>query len=47
VKIDDICQSVFALQQPVASDLFIISAMQMSRNRANDLSMSIIKYPKA
>jgi phosphate transport system protein len=26
VKIDDICQSVFALQQPVASDLrFIIS----------------------
>jgi phosphate transport system protein len=41
---------VFALQQPVASDLrFIISAMQMSKEieRIGDLSMSIIKYPKA
>jgi phosphate transport system protein len=50
VKIDDICQGVFALQQPVASDLrFIISAMQMSKEieRIGDLSMSIIKYPKA
>lgn len=49
VKIDDICQSVFALQQPVASDLrFIISAMQISREieRIGDLSMSIIKLTK-
>ncbi len=49
VKIDDICQSVFALQQPVASDLrFIISAMQMSKEieRIGDLSMSIIKLAK-
>ena len=31
VKIDEICQSIFALQQPVASDLrFIMSAMQIS-----------------
>ena len=31
VKIDEICQNVFALQQPVASDLrFIMSAMQIS-----------------
>jgi phosphate transport system protein len=50
VKIDDICQSVFALQQPVASDLrFIISAMQMSKEieRIGDLSMSIIKVSKS
>lgn len=50
VKIDDICQSVFALQQPVASDLrFIISAMQMSKEieRIGDLSMSIIKLSKS
>jgi phosphate transport system protein len=50
VKIDDICQSVFALQQPVASDLrFIISAMQISREieRVGDLSMSIIKLTKS
>lgn len=50
VKIDDICQSVFALQQPVASDLrFIISAMQISREieRIGDLSMSIIKLTKS
>lgn len=49
VKIDDICQSVFALQQPVASDLrFIMSAMQMSNQieRIGDLSMSIIKLSK-
>ena len=31
VKIDEICQSIFALQQPVASDLrFIMAAMQIS-----------------
>ena len=50
VKIDDICQSVFALQQPVASDLrFIMSAMQMSNQieRIGDLSMSIIKLSKS
>jgi phosphate transport system protein len=50
VKIDDICQSVFALQQPVASDLrFIIAAMQMSKEieRIGDLSMSIIKLSKS
>lgn len=49
-KIDDICQSVFALQQPVASDLrFIISAMQMSKEieRIGDLSMSIMKLSKS
>ena len=40
VKIDDICQSVFALQQPVASDLrFIISAMQMSREIESELAI--------
>src|SRR6476620_3610782 len=44
VKIDDICQTVFALQQPVASDLrFIMSAMQISNEieRIGDLAMSI------
>ena len=31
VKIDEICQSIFALQQPVASDLrFIMASMQIS-----------------
>ncbi|GIZ09955.1 phosphate signaling complex protein PhoU [Flavobacterium sp. UMI-01] len=50
VKIDDICQTVFALQQPVASDLrFIMSAMQISNEieRIGDLSMSIIKLSKS
>lgn len=50
VKIDDICQSVFALQQPVASDLrFIMSAMQISNEieRIGDLAMSIIKLSKS
>lgn len=49
VKIDDICQSVFALQQPVASDLrFIMSAMQISNEveRIGDLAISIIKKSK-
>ena len=48
-KIEDICQSVFALQQPVASDLrFIMSAMQMSNEieRIGDLAVSIIKKSK-
>ncbi|WP_366185260.1 phosphate signaling complex protein PhoU [Flavobacterium ovatum] len=50
LKIDDICQTVFALQQPVASDLrFIMSAMQISNEieRIGDLSMSIIKLSKS
>ncbi|WP_418264120.1 phosphate signaling complex protein PhoU [Flavobacterium faecale] len=50
VKIDDICQTVFALQQPVASDLrFIMSAMQISNEieRIGDLSMSIMKLSKS
>ncbi|TRX35926.1 phosphate signaling complex protein PhoU [Flavobacterium restrictum] len=50
IKIDEICQSIFALQQPVASDLrFIMSAMQISNEmeRIGDLSMSIIKKTKS
>jgi phosphate transport system protein len=49
VKIEDICQGVFALQQPVVSDLrFIMSAMQMSTEieRIGDLAMSVIKLSK-
>ena len=49
VKIDEICQSIFALQQPVASDLrFIMSAMQISNEieRIGDLAISIIKNLK-
>ena len=49
VKIDEICQNIFALQQPVASDLrFIMSAMQISNEaeRIGDLSLSIIKKIK-
>ncbi|MDI5948742.1 phosphate signaling complex protein PhoU [Flavobacterium sp. LB2P84] len=49
VKIDEICQSVFALHQPVASDLrFIMSAMQISNEieRIGDLAISIIKKSK-
>jgi phosphate transport system protein len=50
VKIDEICQSIFALQQPVASDLrFIMSAMQISNEieRVGDLSVSVIKKTKS
>ncbi|WP_396171467.1 phosphate signaling complex protein PhoU [Flavobacterium sp.] len=50
VKIDEICQSIFALQQPVASDLrFIMSSLQISNEieRIGDLSMSIIKRSKS
>ncbi|OCB77398.1 phosphate signaling complex protein PhoU [Flavobacterium crassostreae] len=50
LKIDSICQNVFALQQPVASDLrFIMSAMQISNEieRIGDLSLSIIKLTKS
>ena len=49
VKIDEICQSIFALQQPVASDLrFIMSAMQIGNEieRIGDLAISIIKKSK-
>ncbi len=50
VKIDEICQNVFALQQPVASDLrFIMSAMQISNEveRIGDLALDIIKTNKS
>lgn len=49
VKIDEICQSIFALKQPVASDLrFIMSAMQISNEieRIGDLSISIVRKSK-
>ncbi|MBF2707021.1 phosphate signaling complex protein PhoU [Flavobacterium soyangense] len=49
VKIDEICQSIFALQQPVASDLrFIMAAMQISNEieRIGDLAVSVIKRAK-
>ncbi|WP_348797491.1 phosphate signaling complex protein PhoU [Flavobacterium adhaerens] len=49
VKIDEVCQSIFALKQPVASDLrFIMSAMQISNEieRIGDLSISIAKKSK-
>ncbi|MES2573890.1 MAG: phosphate signaling complex protein PhoU [Bacteroidota bacterium] len=49
VKIDEICQSIFALQQPVASDLrFIMAAMQISNEieRIGDLAVSVIKRSK-
>lgn len=45
IKIDEICQSIFALQHPVASDLrFIMASMQISNEfeRIGDLSISII-----
>jgi phosphate transport system protein len=49
VKIDEICQSIFALQQPVASDLrFIMASMQISSEieRVGDLAISIINRSK-
>ena len=49
IKIDEVCQSIFALQQPVASDLrFIMSALQISNEieRIGDLSLSIVKKAK-
>lgn len=49
VKIDEICQRIFALQQPVASDLrFIMASMQISNEieRIGDLAISIIKKTK-
>ncbi|TDD99290.1 phosphate signaling complex protein PhoU [Flavobacterium cellulosilyticum] len=50
VKIDEICQSIFALQQPVASDLrFIMGSLQMSNEieRIGDLAVSVIKRNKS
>ncbi|MDD5149744.1 MAG: phosphate signaling complex protein PhoU [Flavobacterium sp.] len=50
VKIDEICQSIFALQQPVASDLrFIMASMQISNEieRIGDLAISVIKRSKS
>lgn len=49
VKIDEICQAIFALQQPVASDLrFIMASMQISNEieRIGDLAISVIKNSK-
>jgi len=48
-KIEEICQNVFALQQPVASDLrFIMSAMHISNEieRIGDFSINIIRLYK-
>ncbi len=50
LKIDDVCQTIFALQHPVASDLrFVMSALRISNEieRIGDLSMSIIKKSKS
>ncbi|MFC5681809.1 phosphate signaling complex protein PhoU [Flavobacterium sp. MAHUQ-51] len=49
IKIDEICQRIFALQQPVASDLrFIMASLQISNEieRIGDLAISIIKKTK-
>lgn len=49
IKIEELCQSIFALQQPVASDLrLIMSSMQISNEieRIGDLAVSIIKRTK-
>ena len=50
VKIDEICQRIFALQQPVASDLrFIMASLQISNEmeRIGDLAISFIKKNKS
>lgn len=50
VKIDEICQNVFALQQPVATDLrFVMSAIQISNEfeRIGDLAINVIKNSKS
>ncbi|WP_291097189.1 MULTISPECIES: phosphate signaling complex protein PhoU [unclassified Flavobacterium] len=50
VKIDEICQSIFALYQPVASDLrFIMASLQISNEieRIGDLAVSVIKRSKS
>ncbi len=49
IKIEELCQSIFALQQPVASDLrFIMSSMQIGNEieRIGDLAVNIIKRSK-
>ena len=49
VKIDEICQTIFALYQPVASDLrFIMGSLQISNEieRIGDLAISVIKRSK-
>lgn len=49
VKIDEICQTIFALYQPVASDLrFIMASLQISNEieRVGDLAISVIKRTK-
>lgn len=48
-KIDQICQTIVALQQPVASDLrFVLSAMQIGNEveRIGDLAIDIINKTK-
>jgi len=50
VKIDEICQGIFALQQPVATDLrFIMASLQISNEieRIGDLAISVIKRSKS
>lgn len=50
VKIDEICQTIFALYQPVASDLrFIMASLQISNEieRVGDLAVSVIKRSKS
>lgn len=50
IKIDEICQSIFALQQPVATDLrFIMGCLQISNEieRIGDLAVSVIKRNKS
>lgn len=49
IKIDEICQNIFTIEKPSASDLrFILAAMKISNEieRIGDLSMSIIKSSK-
>src|SRR6478735_5211787 len=49
MKIDQICQTIVALQQPVASDLrFVLSAMQIGNEaeRIGDLAIDVIKKSK-
>mgnify|MGYP003586733898 FL=1 len=49
VKIDKLCQKIFALQQPVASDLrYILSALKINNDleRVGDHAVSIAKHIK-
>jgi phosphate transport system protein len=50
IKIDEICQTIFALYRPVASDLrFIMASLQISNEieRVGDLAVSVIKRSKS